>query len=87
MSLVIKVHKFLGTYHHTELINDATGNTKAAISDWDKYITMDPESYFGYYRRGWVKDHTGDSDGAITIQPLLNLNQDTHMHTLTGCAL
>lgn len=47
------------------LINDATGNTNAAISDWDKYITMDPESYFGYYRRGWVKDHTGDSDGAI----------------------
>jgi clan AA aspartic protease (TIGR02281 family) len=26
---------------------------------------MDPESYFGYYRRGWVKDHTGDTEGAI----------------------
>lgn len=47
------------------LINDDTGNTKEAIADWDKYITMDPESYFGYYRRGWVKDHTGDTEGAI----------------------
>ena len=47
------------------LINDDTGNTKDAIADWDKYITMNPESFFGYYRRGWVKDHTGDTEGAI----------------------
>ena len=47
------------------LINDATGNTKESIADWNKYITMDPESYFGYYRRGWVKDHTGDYEGAV----------------------
>ena len=47
------------------LINDATGNTKESIADWNKYISMDPESFFGYYRRGWVKDHTGDSEGAV----------------------
>lgn len=47
------------------LINDGMGNTKDAIADWDKYITMNPDSYFGYYRRGWVKDHTGDTEGAI----------------------
>ena len=47
------------------LINDAAGNTKESIADWDKYIVLDPESYFGYYRRGWVKDHTGDTEGAL----------------------
>ncbi len=47
------------------LINDDIGNTKDAIADWDKYITMVPESFFGYYRRGWVKDHTGDTEGAL----------------------
>ena len=47
------------------LINDAAGNTKESIADWDKYIVLDPEFYFGYYRRGWVKDHTGDTEGAL----------------------
>ncbi len=47
------------------LIYDATGNTQESIGDWDKYISMDPEYYYGYYRRGWVKDHTGDAEGAI----------------------
>lgn len=31
----------------------------------DKYISFDPEAYFGYYRRGFYKDNTQDIDGAI----------------------
>lgn len=46
-------------------INDNMGNAKDAISDMDKYISMQPEHYFGYYRRGRIKDHTGDYDGAV----------------------
>ena len=47
------------------LIFDDLGKTELAISEWNKYIKLDPESYFGYYRRGWVKSHTGDIEGAI----------------------
>ena len=29
------------------------------------YLEKNPEEGFGYYRRGWFKDHSGDIDGAI----------------------
>ena len=41
------------------------GNAKAAISDWDKVLTIQPEYGFGYYRRGWFKELVGDMDGAL----------------------
>ena len=39
--------------------------SSSAIEDLNKYVKMTADSYFGYYRRGWVKDHSGDTEGAI----------------------
>ena len=41
------------------------GRTKEAIKELDKYITVYPEYYWGYYRRGWFKEEIKDFDGAI----------------------
>lgn len=52
------------------------GMRKEAIQDMDLYISKYPDYFFGYYRRGWFKDHGGDTDGAledytmaITLEP------------------
>lgn len=41
------------------------GRTTEAISEIDKMISISPESYYGYYRRGFYKDNNNDIDGAI----------------------
>ncbi len=41
------------------------GNAKSAIAEWDKVLTAEPEFAFGYYRRGWFKELTGDIEGAV----------------------
>lgn len=42
-----------------------SGNTKAAIAEWDKVLTMLPEAGSGYYRRGWFKELSGDLEGGL----------------------
>lgn len=46
-------------------IEDNAGRTMDAISTMDKFLQQTPDYAFGYYRRGWFKDHSGDIDGAI----------------------
>lgn len=46
------------------ILNNA-GQTKDAIETMNTYLEKNPDSGFGYYRRGWFKDHSGDIDGAI----------------------
>ncbi len=41
------------------------GNAKAAVAEWDKVLTMQPEYGFGYYRRGWFKELSGDLEGGL----------------------
>ncbi|MCD8296531.1 MAG: tetratricopeptide repeat protein [Prevotella sp.] len=41
------------------------GKVKDAIAEYDKYLALNPEDGFRYYRRGWFKDICGDDDGAI----------------------
>ena len=41
------------------------GNAKAAIAEWDKVLTLQPEYGYGYYRRGWFKELDGDLEGAV----------------------
>lgn len=41
------------------------GDVEAAIQTYGKYIEYNPESYGGYYRRGFMKDNSNDVDGAI----------------------
>ena len=46
-------------------IENEAGLSKDAISTLDIYLSKNPEYGYGYYRRGWFKDHSGDIDGAI----------------------
>ena len=41
------------------------GNAKSAIDVYTQVMNTQPEYAFGYYRRGWFKELTGDFDGAI----------------------
>lgn len=41
------------------------GKTDEAILELDKVISVRPEFYYGYYRRGFYKDNNNDTDGAI----------------------
>ena len=41
------------------------GNAKFAIDVYTQVLNTQPEYAFGYYRRGWFKELTGDFDGAI----------------------
>ena len=57
-------------------ILDNAGRSQEAIKVMTDYIANNPDASDGYYRRGWFKDHFGDTDGAvedytmaITLQP------------------
>ena len=41
------------------------GNAKSAIDVYTQVLNTQPEYAFGYYRRGWFKELTGDFYGAI----------------------
>ena len=41
------------------------GNAKAAVAEWNKVLAMQPEYGFGYYRRGWFKELSGDLEGGL----------------------
>ena len=55
-----------GTYirKKADLLYDM-GRGKEAIATYDQYIKAYPEDYFGYYRRGFLKDNLEDVEGAI----------------------
>lgn len=42
-----------------------SGKPQEAIAQLGKYIAQYPDFYYGYYRRGFLKDKTQDIDGAI----------------------
>lgn len=42
-----------------------SGRTQDALTQLTKYINKYPDFYYGYYRRGFFKDNTNDTDGAI----------------------
>lgn len=46
-------------------VEDNVGRTKEAIATMDAFLQQNPDYGYGYYRRGWFKDHSGDIDGAI----------------------
>lgn len=41
------------------------GDAKGAVSEWDKVLNKQPEYGYGYYRRGWYKELSGDLDGGL----------------------
>lgn len=42
-----------------------SGDIAGAIEEWSKYIEKTPDYFGGYYRRGWFKDVSMQTDGAI----------------------
>ena len=41
------------------------GNAKSAIDVYSQVLNTQPEYAFGYYRRGWFKELTGNFEGAV----------------------
>ena len=41
------------------------GRAKAAIEEFDRVLSVNPEYGWGYHSRGWYKDMIGDKDGAL----------------------
>lgn len=41
------------------------GDAMAAVAEWDKVLAMQPEYGYGYYRRGWYKELSGDLEGGL----------------------
>lgn len=41
------------------------GDANGAVSEWDKVLNKQPEYGYGYYRRGWYKELSGDLDGGL----------------------
>lgn len=41
------------------------GKAELAIKEWDKVLEQYPDNDWGYYRRGWFKELTGQLDDAI----------------------
>lgn len=41
------------------------GDAKSAIDVYTQVLTTQPEYAFGYYRRGWFKELSGDLEGAV----------------------
>ena len=56
---------------------DNAGLSKKALAVLDTYLNKKPRSYVGYYRRGWIKDHLNDREGAIEDYTMaITLNPD-----------
>lgn len=63
-------------YHKANYLDNA-GRSKEALSAMDTYISKSPKESNGYYRRGWIKDHNGDMDGALEDYTItITLNPD-----------
>lgn len=62
-------------YYKANVLDNA-GRSQEAIKVMSAYIADNASEADGYYRRGWFRDHNGDTDGAIedytmaiTLQP------------------
>jgi len=56
---------------------DNAGLSEKALVVLDTYLSKKPRSYVGYYRRGWIKDHINDREGAIEDYTMaITLNPD-----------
>lgn len=61
-----------------------SGNTKEAIAELDKYISHSPDYFGGYYRRGWFKDNSKDTDGAIEDYTMSIVLQPDYAYAYLG---
>lgn len=61
-----------------------SGNTKDAIVESGKYINHYPDYFGGYYRRGWFKDNSNDTDGAIEDYTMAIVLQPDYAYAYLG---
>lgn len=65
------------------LLYDA-GNAKDAIAEVDKYISHYPDYFYGYYRRGWFKDNSRDTEGAVEDYTMSIVLQPDYAYAYLG---
>ena len=61
-----------------------SGNAKDAIIELGKYISHQPDYFGGYYRRGWFKDNSEDTDGAIEDYTMAIVLQPDYAYAYLG---
>ena len=61
-------------------------NCSEAISQIDDYINNDPESFWGYYKRGFFKDNAKDYDGAIEDYSIAIIQKPDYAYAYLGRA-
>ncbi len=53
---------------------------QGAISDYTKVIELDPKNYSGYFNRGYIRDKSGDKQGALkNFQAIVNFSNDSDL--------
>lgn len=61
-----------------------SGNAKDAIIELGKYTNHYPDYFYGYYRRGWFKDNSKDTDGAIEDYTMSIVLQPNYAYAYLG---
>ena len=41
------------------------GRVNESIAEYTRIIELEPDMYWAYHKRGWVKDNSGDTEGAL----------------------
>ena len=63
-----------------------SGNIEDAIAEWSKYVEKTPDSFGGYYRRGWYKDVSMKTDEAIEDYQMAIMLQPDYAYAHFGLA-
>lgn len=63
-----------------------SGDIESAIAEWSKYIDKSPDYFGGYYRRGWFKDISMQTDAAIEDYKMAIMLQPDYAYAHFGLA-
>ena len=63
-----------------------SGDIDGAIAEWSKYIDKSPDFFGGYYRRGWFKDISMQTDEAIEDYKMAIMLQPDYAYAHFGLA-
>ncbi|WP_305156462.1 tetratricopeptide repeat protein [uncultured Muribaculum sp.] len=62
------------------------GDIDGAIAEWSKYVDKTPDYFGGYYRRGWFKDISMQTDAAIEDYKMAVMLQPDYAYAHFGLA-
>lgn len=63
-----------------------SGDIDGAIAEWNRYIEKTPDFFGGYYRRGWFKDISMQTDAAIDDYKMAIMLQPDYAYAHLGLA-